>query len=205
MSVRRHLERLVLEKAPGPVPSFNVFDIVKVLETIADAGLIGRGKISEKLRLGEGATRTLLARLSDAKLITTSKSGCALTGKGKRLWEEFSAIMPQKVELQENELTFAPYNVAVLVKNRVQKVEKGLEQRDAAVRAGARGAMTLLLKGNRLVLPTISQNLASDYPKAFSQIAKLRNLEENDVVIICGADGRKEAEYGALAAAWTII
>jgi predicted transcriptional regulator len=205
MSVKRLLEGLTLEKAPGPTPSFTVFDIMKVLEIIAETGSIGRGKLSEGLGLGGGATRTLLARLKDAELVFTSKSGCSFTEKGRRVWTEIKTVLAQKTEMEKNELTFAAHNVAILVKGRSQKVKKGLEQRDAAVRAGAKGATTLVFEDNRLALPTISQDLAKDHPEAFRQITSLMNLEENDVVIISSADQPKEAEYGALAAAWTIF
>ena len=205
LSVKSLLERLVLEKAPGPTPSFTVFDIMKAFEVIAEAGFLGRGALSMRLGLGEGATRTLVARLTEAGLVSTSKSGCSLTEKGEETWTSIKAPMPRKASLEKNELTFAPCNVAILVKGRGGKVRKGLEQRDAAVRAGAAGATTLVFRDKKLILPTVSLDLAKDYPKAFHQITRILSPEEDDVVIIAGADKPKEAEYGALAAAWTII
>ncbi len=205
MSVKRFLEDLVLEKAPGPSPSFTVFDIIRVLDIISDMGSVGRGKLSEKLGLGEGATRTLLNRLTEEQLISTSKIGCALTIRGKKVWNDINAMMPHKAELKKNELTIAFHNVAVLVKDRGEKVKKGLEQRDAAVRVGAVGATTLVFKDRRLVLPTVSADVAKDYPKAFHEITSLMKLEENDIIIISSADKVKEAENGALAAAWTLV
>jgi len=195
----------VLEKAPGPRPSFSVFDVIKAMELIAEKGSIGRGKIAEELRLGEGATRTLISRLIDARLIASSKSGCSLTEKGAKIWNELRAIIPQKFVLEKNELTFAAYSVALQVKGQGGKVKKGLEQRDAAVTVGAKGATTLVFKDNRLILPMISTDVAKDYPVTFNQIIRLTKLEENDVVIISSADQLKMAEYGALAAAWSLV
>jgi len=205
MLAKRFFEDLVLEKAPGPSPSFTVFDIIRVLDIIANTGSVGRGKLSEKLGFGEGATRTLLNRLTEAQLVSISKIGCSLTVKGNKVWDKIKAVMPHKAELEKNELTFALHNVAVLVKGRGEKVKKGLEQRDAAVRAGAVGATTLVFKDRRLVLPTVSADVAKDYPKAFREITRLMRPEENDVIIISSADDVKEAEKGALAAAWTVI
>ena len=195
----------MVEKAPGPAPSFTVFDLVKILEIIAETGMIGRGRLSEKLGLGEGATRTLIARLTDAELISTSKTGCALTKKGQEAWKEIKTVLPRKAILGKNELTFAEHSVAVLVRGRSENVSKGLEQRDAAVRVGATGAITLVFTDSRLLLPTISRDVAEGYPKAFHQITSLMDLEERDVVIISCADRPREAEYGALAAAWTVV
>jgi len=205
MLIKRFLESLTFDKAPGPSPSFSIFDLIKALEIIAEAGSIGRGKISEKLRLGRGATRTLLARLVEAGLISTSRSGCSLTSRGKNLWRRIEEVIPHISEIDQNELTFAAYNVVVQVRGRGEKVGKGLEQRDAAVRAGAKGAITLIYRNEKLVLPTITDDAAQSYPVAYQQITRLMDLKENDVAIIVCADSLKNAEYGALAAAWTII
>ena len=205
MSMKRFLESLMFEKAPGPSPSFSVFDVIKALEIIAEAGSVGRGKLSERLKLGRGATRTLLARLAEAGLISTSRSGCSLTKKGKNLRRRIEEAIPQISEIGQNELTFAAYNVVVQVRGRGEKVGKGLEQRDAAVRTGAKGAITLIYKNEKLILPTITDDTAKSYPIAYQQITQLMDLKENDVAIIVCADNLKDAEYGALAAAWTII
>lgn len=205
MSVKRFLESLVVGKAQGPSPSFTVFDAVRVLELVARAGSIGRGKLAEKLTLGRGATRTLLTHLTDAGLVSSSRGGCAFTAKGEKVWNELHSLLPWKVEVEQNELTFAAHNVAVLVKDKASNVKKGLEQRDAAVRAGAKGTATLVCKDGKLLLPTVSADVASDYPEAFNAISRLMKPEDNDVIIISSADNAKEAEYGALAAAWTLI
>lgn len=203
--IKETLADLSMQKAPGPHPSFNVFDLLKVIELIAKKGPIGRGKLAEELNVGGGAIRTLINRLKDSGMISTSKLGCSLTEKGLEFWKEVQLIIPQKARLTRNDLTFAAHNVAVLVRNRGSSVRHGLQQRDAAVAAGAKGATTLIFKENKLTAPMISGDLAKDYPEAFSQITRLMNLEEKDVVVIASAEDPKKAEYGALAAAWTLI
>jgi predicted transcriptional regulator len=205
MAVKKILEELLKERAPGPSPSFSIFHIIKALELTAKEGPIGRGKLSKKLGTGEGATRTLLNRLIDAGLIITSKPGCLLTEKGETIWNDFQSIFPQKVKLEESELTLANYNIALLIKGCGDKVKTGIEQRDAAILAGAKGATTLIFKNQTLIQPGISENLARDFPEIFNQITKQLALEENDVVVIGSADKWENAEYGALAAGWTLI
>jgi hypothetical protein len=107
--------------------------------------------------------------------------------------------------MEGNELTFAAYNIAILIRNQAEKVNKGLEQRDAAVRAGASGATTLIYKDHKLILPTVSADISEDYPKAFRQIIQLMKPVDNDVVIVSCGETLKDAEYGALAAAWTLL
>jgi len=205
MTLKKLLEGLLEEKAPGPSPSFSILHIVKALELIAKKGPIGRGKISQELKTGEGAARTLIERLKDAELVVITKPGCSLTKKGEEVWNEFRSVFPQKVRLERIDLTLAPYNIAVQIKDRGDKVRAGVEQRDAAIMSGAKGATTLVFRNKKLVLPTISENVVRDYPLTHRQIIKLLKLEENDVVVIGSADTWERAEYGALAAAWTLI
>jgi predicted transcriptional regulator len=205
MSIKKALEDLTGEKAPGPTPSFSVYDAIKALWVIAETGSVGRGKLSEKIGLGKGATRTLLARLTEAHLISTSRSGCSLTKKGRELWRMIRELIPHISEIGPNELTFAEHSVLVHVRGRGERIRRGLEQRDAAVRAGARGAITMIYRDNKLTLPAITDDAAQAYPLVYEQVTRLLDLEENDVAIIVCADTQREAEYGALAAAWTII
>lgn len=203
--IKQYLTNLSAQKAPGPRPSFTVFDLLKVIELVARKGPIGRGRLAKKLDMGGGAIRTLINRLKDSGLIGMTKLGCSLTEKGRMVWRETRNIIPQKIRLLENDLTFAAYDVAVLVKHRGDRVGNGLEQRDAAVTIGAKGATTLILKGKKLVVPMVSNDLAKDFPLAFNEINKLTGIEENDVIVIGSADDAKKAGYGALAAAWTLI
>lgn len=205
MSIKKFLNELASEKAPGPRPSFTVLDIIRLFKLLAAYGEAGRGKISKNLGLGEGATRTILGRLAEANLIAKSRSGCSLTQKGRKVWEKIEGIIPKIVEVEENELTFAPFNVAVLIKGHAEKVRNGMEQRDAAVAAGAKSAVTLIFKNNKLIIPSVTTNVEKDYPTAFKKIICLMNPEENDVIIICGADTLRKAEYGAIASALSLI
>jgi len=205
MSVKVVLEKLMPQKTLGPLPAFTVFDALKMLETTAESGSIGRGLLSRKMELGEGTTRTLISRMKKAKMMATSRKGCTLTEKGMQIWNQIKAIIPVISKIEVNELTFAPFCVATLVRNQAAKVNKGLEQRDAAVRAGASGATTLIFKDGKLVLPTVSEDVSKDYPKAFTQVLHLLKPAENDAVVIsCGAS-LKTAEYGAFAASWTLL
>lgn len=203
--IKEVLKQLSTQKAPGPYPSFTVFDLITVIEAIAKKGPIGRGKMADDLEMGGGVIRTLINRLKDAEMIDTSKLGCSLTEKGLELWNEIQLVIPQKVRLTNNDLTFSEYNVAVLVKGRGDKVKHGLEQRDAAVAVGAKGATTLVYRGNKIVAPMISEDLVKDYPIAFNQITQLMKAEEKDVIVISSAENLKNAEYGALAASWTLL
>ncbi|MEM2917501.1 MAG: DUF4443 domain-containing protein [Candidatus Bathyarchaeia archaeon] len=204
MDVKKVLEGLTGERAAGPSPSFSVFHVVKALELMA-AKPIGRGKLSEVLNIGEGATRTLINRLKDAVLVDVSKEGCFLTSEGEKLWKEFLSIFPRKARLENIDLALANHNVAILVKGCGDKIRVGIEQRDAAIKVGAKGAVTLVFQNNKLCMPEISEDLAKDFPLTDKQLKKLLSPEEKDVIVIGSAETSEKAEYGAFAAAWTLL
>lgn len=201
---KKYLEKIVSEKAPGPPPTFSVLHILRALELIAEKPT-GRGKLAENLNVGEGAIRTIISRLKDAGLITTSKTGCTLTDKGLKLFKEYQSFFKKKIEIGKNELTIAKHSFAVLIKNCGHKIKSGVEQRDAAIMAGAKGATTLLFKKGCLIIPAVSDDVAKDFPEAASQIMASMNPEEDDVIILSSADSLEKAEYGALAAAWKLL
>lgn len=202
--LKEFLERVVGERAPGPSPTFSIFHILYAMELIAEKKL-GRGKLAESLSVGEGAARTIVDRLKDAGFIETSRFGCVLTDEGVKFWKSYKSIFVKKAEIGKNELTLSDYNFAILVKNRGGKIRYGIEQRDAAIRAGAKGATTIVFVGGQLKVPSISEDAKSDFPEATSQIFELFKPEENDVIIIASAEDLKSANYGALAAAWTLL
>lgn len=204
LSFKQILEKIASEKAPGPSPTFSLFHVLRAIELISEKPT-GRNKLAKNLNVGEGAVRTIIDRLKEANLITVSKAGCALTKNGLRLWREYKSVFEKKVEVGKNELTLADYNFAVLVKDCGLKVKSGVEQRDAAVMAGAKGATTIILRKGRLVIPSVSDNVAEDFPKAANQIIQLLQPKENDVVIIASSNTLEKAEYSTLAAAWTLL
>jgi predicted transcriptional regulator len=203
LSLKQSIEKLTKEKAPGPNPSFSTFHFLLAIELIAEKP-IGRNKLAHELGIGEGATRTLIRRLKETGLISMSKAGCTLTQKGIVLWNEYQSIV-KKTRIEKNELTFAEYSFAVLVKKSGHKVRTGMEQRDAAIVAGARGATTILFKKGLLVFPAVDRNLKRDFPEASNQIARLLKPQEDDTIIVVSSDDITKAEHGALAAAWTLV
>lgn len=60
-------------------------------------------------------------------------------------------------------------------------------------------------KKGHLVLPSTNTDVVKNFPKASGQILSLLNPKENDVVIITSSNNPRKAEYGAIAAAWTLL
>jgi DNA-binding MarR family transcriptional regulator len=197
------LEKIAREKAPGPSPTLSVFHLLLALELMSER-TIGRGKLAQELDVGDGAVRTIAARLRDAGFVQVSKAGCSLTHKGLRIWKQCASVF-KKVQVQVNDLNLARYNFAVLVRNHAYMVKAGVEQRDAAVVAGGKGAVTILSVKNRLLIPSVSDDMAKDFPVAAKELFALLMPAEGDVIVVGSAEERKKAEQAALAAAWTLV
>ena len=107
------------------------------------------------------------ARLSagsvDAGLIETSKEGCNLTKKGLEIWGQFEEIFPKRLEIPKSELAESEFNFAFLVKNSGQKVGSGIDQRDAAIIAGARKALVIVVKNGHLRIESVSDCIEKQY------------------------------------------
>jgi hypothetical protein len=202
--LKRLLKALTRERTPGPSPSFSPVHVVKALELIS-AGSIGRNKLSEKLILGEGATRTLIERLKRHNLVTVDRAGCNLSKKGRDFWNALHAAFPKKTVIERSGLTLAQFNVAILVKGRSSKVKMGIEQRDASLLTGAKGATTLLLKEGELTVPPSQRKIREDFPEIHKELVDTLAPDENDVIVIGSADSLTNAEYGAWAAALTLV
>ncbi len=198
------IESLASPKGPGPSTTFSMFHIFYALELMAKKP-IGRNKLADELNVGEGAIRTIINRLKDAGLIVTSKEGCILTDKGLRIWKTFENVFPKRAEIGKTALTTSANSYAFLVKNSGHKVKSGIDQRDAAIMGGAKRAIVIVFKKGRLMIESVSNNIEKEFPEAANEILKNLKPEENDVIIIAGAENPSKAKRGAFAASWVLI
>ncbi|MGA3289040.1 MAG: winged helix-turn-helix domain-containing protein [Candidatus Bathyarchaeia archaeon] len=204
VSLKKFIQEIAGKKAPGPSTTFTIFHVFYALELMAEKPL-GRNKLAKKLNVGDGAVRTIISRLRNAGLIETSKEGCSLTKKGLDVWGQFEQVFPKRVEIPKSELNGSEFNFAFLVKNSGQKVGSGIDQRDAAIIAGARKALVIVFKDGHLRIESVSNCIEKDYPKAACQILKELTPEDNDVIIVAGSDSALRAKRGAFAASWSLV
>lgn len=195
----RALGSLTDRTAPGRQPQFTEAHIVKALKTIGGQGP-GRKQLAGFLQLGEGVVRTLLRRLTDAGYVSSSRSGTTLTEGGERLLSELGRAMPG-IPVPGNDLTVAGCNYMVLVRGGAHMVRYGVEQRDAALLAGARGATTLILMGGDLHAPSLESRVDPELRRAIMELEPV----DGDAVVIGSADTALGAEVGAYSAAYTLI
>ncbi len=204
VSFKKFMQEIAGKKAPGPSTSFTIFHIFYALELLSQTSL-GRNKLAEKLNVGDGAVRTIISRLVDSGLVETSKEGCNLTEKGLEIWGQFEEVFPKRIEIPKSELTGSEFNFAFLVKNSGQKVVSVIDKRYAAIIAGARKALVMVDRGNHLSIKSVSDCIEQQYPKAANLLIEKLKPQDNDVIIVAGADSLLKAKRGAFAASWSLI
>ena len=161
-------------------------------------------KLSKDLQLGEGEARTLVKHLKNEGLIDISKSGISVSVTGKKLLSSLRTVLSEQVELPSTSLTVGSFNVAVRVAGMKDSVKYGLEQRDAAIMAGAKGATTLVFTKKGLTMPGTGENLSKSDSSILAALSKL-NLKEGDIIIIGSADEKIKAELGVKTAALELL
>lgn len=190
--------------APSRTISFDVVHIFKTLQLIEQKGHVSRDILSIELGLGQGIIKTLIKHLKMQKMIYTTNSGTKMTEKGKSIFSQLLTSMPVETIIPKCSVALGKFNYAVLLKQFNFAIKSGIEQRDAAIKIGAKGATTLLYKDSKFIMPS---NMTYDPLRKEPQIRTLLierfyPLEEGDAVIIGSDDvSRKTAELAAKSAA----
>ncbi len=190
---------------PSRVLSFEPAHVFKVLQVIHANTKASRSLLIDELGLGEGSIKTLVKHMKMNDLIATSKAGMTLTSKGNALYSKLNEIIPIETDIKECSIAIGKCNHAILVKELADDVGSGIEQRDAAIKIGARGATTLIFRDNKLFTSDKSYDIPiKDQKMTIEVIEKLRP-ENGDVVIVASADNRKTADLAAKRAALETI
>ena len=191
-------------QAKGPLPYFTPSHILYAVMKIGDLGPIGRKRLSSEMLLGEGTIRTILNRLKKLNLVKESRRGYLLTTRGRRLYNEIISKVTHPVDVDFETPLGSGHSVAVLIHTAAEKVRMGIEERDEAIRAGADGALVLVMQNGEIHMPKIT-NLSKERPKLASSIAENLKPVEGDVIIIASARDKITARYSALAAALLLL
>ena len=193
--------------SPGPAPAFTAVHVCRAVLCIGDEGPIGRIELSRKMGLGEGAVRTIIRHLANARVVDTAKGGCVLTQRGVGLYKTLRSKLSEVRPLNARQLALDKESAAVLVRGSGRIVRRGIEQRDAAIRAGATGACTLICRNGELIMPMGEDEdwkLGSG-DLLFRELQRTFGPSNNDVITIVSAVSRELAEHCSVAAALTLL
>ncbi|HET7336817.1 MAG TPA: DUF4443 domain-containing protein [Candidatus Nitrosotalea sp.] len=195
------LSKVAQRHAPSRMLSFDLVHVFKTMQMMSDNKKISRSRMMQELELGEGSIKTLVKHLKMQGLAENSNAGMWLTNKGETLYAKLHVSIPREMDIAKCSVALGKFNHAVLLKNMAYTIKSGIEQRDAAIKAGAVGATTLLCKNERLVLPGTGEDLMRNDQKIHSLIMEKLSPEQNDVIIIGSSQNKKIAEMAAKSAA----
>jgi hypothetical protein len=200
------VKRLSSTKPQGPSRTFTELQVVRALQILGERKVLGRTLLSRLLKTGPGAVRTLINILEKHKIIVVERSGCRLTEKGLNIYGQIIERIPLLSQVDAGRLSVAKFDAAVLMKDASNIMRRGIEQRDAAIRVGAKGATTLVYEDGRFVIPMGSKDCAKDFPgDVWGRLENMFHPEEGDVIIVSSADDEDIAIYGSLAGAITLL
>jgi hypothetical protein len=195
--------------APSRSISFDVVHIFKTLQLVEERGHVSRGLLSKELALGGGVVKTLIRHLKMQTMIHTTKSGTRMTKKGESIYFHLRSSIPAELNVPKCSVALGKFNYAVLLKKYNFAIKSGIEQRDAAIKMGAKGATTLLYEGGRFVMPSTggTSNPFHTEPEIHELlINRLKPIEDGDSIIIGSDDTSKRlAELAAKSAALLTI
>jgi len=193
--------RLIDRPKYGPLHRFSDYHVYKTLSILSDGRRKGRKQVADRIGVGEGSMRTIVEYLREEGLVDVKQTGIRITRAGT----EFLSRLPLRVyRLDLPEISLGEHSVAVQVRGRASKVRTGMEQRDQAIKAGADGATTVIVQGDRLTIP-VDFDLDQEQPEVAGAIRCLFDLTDGDVIIIGTSADLQRAEEGALAAAFELI
>jgi hypothetical protein len=177
--------------------------VFKTLQLIKSRGHISRDILSKELGLGDGSIRTLMRHLQMNNMIKATNTGTRMTNRGEALLSELLLSIPAEMSLPKCSIALGKFNYVVLLKRHSHPIKSGIEQRDAAIKIGAKGATTLLFKQNKFVMPSnTNYDTLQKEPQISKLLIKMLNPEEGDAIII-GSDDmhKKRSELAAKNAA----
>jgi hypothetical protein len=187
--------------APSRNISFDIVHIFKALQLMEDRGHVSRGLLSKELALGGGVVKTLIKHLKIQDMIHTTKSGTKMTEKGKSIYSHLRSSIPAELNIPKCSVALGKFNYAVLLKQFNFAIKSGIEQRDAAIKMGAKGATTLLYKDGRFVMPSTKGTFDPLHAEPEIRkllINKLQPIEDGDAIIIGSDDvSKRRAELAA--------
>ena len=143
--------------------------------------------------------------MKEAGLIKIAIHGCELTLKGKKEASQIRKLYPWESTIDGSSLRLGEVSYAIIARGGSIKVKNGIEQRDAAIKSGASGALTVFYEKGRFVVP-VDRTDSETATSSQEPWNTLRRSEpgEGDAIIISGAVNETLAKFGAWSAALTL-
>jgi len=188
-----------------PIASEQELYVLWLLET---EGAIGRYRLAGMLGTSQGVARGVLARMRTRGFITVRpRAGAKASSKGRR--QLHTLMVRHRLKLvqrfDQEILGLGPENVVFQVARGLNQLGHGVEQRDAAIKAGAAGAVTIFFDGRMLRFPGVTESVSRRSPITFSYLKERLKMRKGDVILIAFGPTWWNAARGGFAAVKTLV
>lgn len=162
---------------------------------------MGRKRLADSIGVGEGSMRRIIDTLREWEMITIKQTGISITKSGTGFLNE----LPMKViSINLGDSVIGKFQQGVIVYGVANKVENGMQQRDAGIRAGADGCTTLVIRDGVLTIPP-DWNVDENRPELADKVRNEIGMTENDVIIVGSSDNEHAAVNAVLTAAFELF
>ena len=181
------LEDISSRYAPSRILSFNPAHVFKTLQLIENEKTVSRNLLSKELGLGEGSVKTLIKHLKMEHMVITTTNGTRMSDKGKSFLTKISMHIGSETSVPQCSISIGKFNHAVLLRQMKMEISSGIEQRDIAIKMGAKGATTLKYENEKFFTVNTDYDALQNEPLIIKLLVNKLNPLNGDIVII-GSD-----------------
>ena len=185
----------------GPMFRFTDANVYWALHTLRDGRRMGRKRLAEEIGVGEGSMRRILDTLREWEMVTIKQTGITITRSGLGFLEEIPISV---VDIDLGDAVVGSCGQAVVVYGVADKIENGMQQRDAGIRAGAYGCTTVVIRGGCLMIPP-DWNMDKERPAVADAVRSATKMTDKDVLIVGSGPNKNVAVVAALTAAFELF
>ncbi len=184
----------------GPMFRFTDANVYWALYMLSSGKRIGRKRLADEIGVGEGSMRRILETLREWDMIQIKQSGITITRTGLG----FLAEIPIKViDVDLGDSIVGEYSQPIMVLGVADKIQNGMQQRDAGIKVGATGCTTLVIRGGNLIIPP-DWNVDVERPDVAKSV-RATGMTENDAIIVGSGNDQRTAMMAALTAAFELF
>lgn len=183
-----------------PMFRFTDANVYWALHILSSGKRMGRKRLADEIGVGEGSMRRILETLREWEMIQIKQSGITITRSGLGFLSE----IPLKViDVDLGDSIVGDYSQSVLVFNVADKIQNGMQQRDAGIRVGATGCTTLVIRDGNLIIPP-DWNMDVERPEIAKNV-RATGITDKDAIIVGSGNDQRTAMMAALTAAFELF
>lgn len=184
----------------GPMFRFTDANVYWALYTLSSGKRMGRKKLADEIGVGEGSMRRIIETLREWDMIQIKQTGITITRAGLGFLEE---IPIRVVDVSLGDSVVGEYSQSILVLGVADKIQNGMQQRDAGIRVGATGCTTVVIRDGKLIIPP-DWNIDEERPEIAKNV-RATGMTDKDVLIVGSGNEKHIAIMAALTAAFELF